>query len=172
MYERYYGLRERPFKLTSNQRYLMLTSMHAEGLSTLQYGITHRLGIIVLSGEAGTGKTTVVRAAMASQPSGRFVLVNNSLLSSAEFCQTVGDGFGLSDADMSSKPRFLSPEAHARGQRRSGPPGGARRRRSTRAASEVLEEIRLLQTSRPTTSLLPVVLVKGADERPNTICAG
>src|SRR6266550_4646817 len=52
MYERYYGLRQRPFNLTSNPRYLLLTSAHAEALSSLQYGIGSRLGIIVLVGEA------------------------------------------------------------------------------------------------------------------------
>lgn len=160
MYERYYGLRERPFNLTSNPRYLMLTSMHAEGLSTLDYGISNRLGIIVLSGEAGTGKTTVVRAAIASQPTGRFVLVNNPLLSSAEFFQHVGDGFGLSESDMTSKTRFLTAlrrtledlaetrsqvalivdEAHA-------------------LPREVLEEIRLLANiETDDIKLLPVVL--------------
>jgi general secretion pathway protein A len=171
MYEPYYGLRERPFKLTSNPRYLLLTSMHAEGLSTLQYGISNRLGIIVLSGEAGTGKTTVVRAAIASQPSGRFVLMNNPLLSAAEFCQYVGDGFGLSDAEMSSKPRFLTAlrrtledsaeaghhvalvvdEAHA-------------------LPREVLEEIRLLANiETDDVKLLPVVMAgqPELDERLN-----
>ena len=109
MYERYYGLRQRPFNLTSNPRYLLLTSAHAEALSSLQYGIGSRLGIIVLVGEAGTGKTTVIRAAMASQPPGaQFVVMNNPLLSRTEFFQHLAQGFGLTDAAVGSKTRFLS----------------------------------------------------------------
>src|SRR5947207_6112422 len=109
MYERYYGLRQRPFNLTSNPRYLLLTSAHAEALSSLQYGIGSRLGIIVLVGEAGTGKTTVIRAAMASQPPGaQFVVMNNPLLSRTEFFQHLAQGFGLTDGAVGSKTRFLS----------------------------------------------------------------
>src|SRR5438093_2920851 len=108
MYERYYGLRQRPFTLTSNPRYLLLTPAHAEALSSLQYGISSRIGIIVLLGEAGTGKTTVIRAAMASQPAGNhFVQMNNPLLSKSEFFQHLAQGFGLSDEAASSKTRFL-----------------------------------------------------------------
>src|SRR5947207_10743209 len=109
MYERYYGLRQRPFNLTSNPRYMLLTSAHAEALSSLQYGISSRLGIIVLVGDAGTGKTTVIRAAMASQPPGaQFVVLNNPLLSRNEFFQHLGQGFGLTDDVIGSKTRFLS----------------------------------------------------------------
>src|SRR5438876_10521699 len=109
MYERYYGLRERPFNLTSNPRYLMLTATHAEALSTLQYGISSRSGIIVLVGEAGTGKTTVIRAAVASQaPGGHLVLMLNPLLTRSDFFLQLARGFGLSEEATASNTRFLS----------------------------------------------------------------
>src|SRR6185295_13003063 len=65
MYEHFYGLRERPFDLTPNPRYLFLTNRHREALGNLEYGIAARKGITVLTGEAGTGKTTLVRTALA-----------------------------------------------------------------------------------------------------------
>src|SRR5438477_12626036 len=109
MYEQYYQPRQRPFNLSSNPRYLLLTPAHAEALSSLQYGIGSRIGILVLLGEAGTGKTTVIRAAMASQPAGgHFVLINNPLLTRDEFFQHLAHGFALSDAAAASKTRFLS----------------------------------------------------------------
>jgi general secretion pathway protein A len=108
MYERYYGLRERPFELTSNPRYLLLTPTHTEALSMLQYGIRGRKGIVVLTGEAGTGKTTVIRAAMASQPHGQFVVINNPFLTKSEFAQHLADGFSLGEEAAASKTRFLS----------------------------------------------------------------
>src|SRR6266542_4256790 len=126
MYERYYGLRQRPFNLTSNPRYLLLTSAHAEALSSLQYGISSRIGIVVLIGEAGTGKTTVIRAAIASQPAGgQFVVMNNPILSRSEFFQFLTHGFGLSEEAAASKTRFLSEltqtlEGSVRGGRQTG----------------------------------------------------
>ena len=59
MYEGFYGLRERPFELTPNPQYLLLTKAHREALGNLEFGIQARPGITVLTGEAGTGKTTL-----------------------------------------------------------------------------------------------------------------
>ena len=56
MYERFYDLRERPFDLTPNPRYLLLTDTHREALGNLEYGISARKGITVSAGEAGTVK--------------------------------------------------------------------------------------------------------------------
>ena len=67
MYEAFYGLRERPFELTPNPRFLLMTPRHREALTTLEYGLTARTGIALLVGEAGTGKTTIVHAALQSQ---------------------------------------------------------------------------------------------------------
>ena len=65
---------------------MYLSSRHEEALSTLQHGISERKGITVLVGEAGTGKTTLIRAALASfkSPHARLVYVNNPLLSPVE----------------------------------------------------------------------------------------
>ena len=87
MYEQYFGLNERPFDLTPNPRYLFLTDKHREALSHLEYGISGRKGITVLTGEAGTGKTTLVHTALAHQreENARTVYLSNPLLSRAEF---------------------------------------------------------------------------------------
>ena len=61
MYEQFFGLAERPFDLTPNPRYLLLTPSHREALANLDYGISSRKGLIVVIGEAGTGKTTLLR---------------------------------------------------------------------------------------------------------------
>jgi len=161
MYERYYGLRQRPFTLTSNPRYLLLTPAHAEALSSLQYGLGSRIGIIALLGEAGTGKTTVIRAAMASQPApSQIVQINNPVLSRAEFFQHLAQGFGLSDETAASKPRFLSEltrtleESVAQGRQT-----GLIVDEAHALPFEILEEIRLLANiETDDEKLLPVVL--------------
>ena len=66
MYEQYYGLRERPFDLSPNPRFLFLSNRHREALTHLRYGLSGRPGLTVLIGEAGTGKTTLVKAALQS----------------------------------------------------------------------------------------------------------
>jgi general secretion pathway protein A len=161
MYERYYGLRQRPFNLTSNPRYLLLTAAHAEALSSLQYGISSRLGIIVLVGEAGTGKTTVIRAAMASQPPGaQFVVMNNPLLSRTEFFQHLAQGFGLSDDAASSKTRFLSDLTQVLEESaQSGRQTALIVDEAHALPYEILEEVRLLANiETDEDKLLPVVL--------------
>ena len=61
MYEQYFGLRERPFDLSPNPRFLFLSKKHAEALAHIRYGLSGRPGVTVLTGEAGTGKTTLLR---------------------------------------------------------------------------------------------------------------
>jgi len=68
MYESFFELDELPFELTPDPRFLWLSESHQEGLASLYYGITRRKGFILLTGEIGTGKTTLLRAAIDSIP--------------------------------------------------------------------------------------------------------
>jgi general secretion pathway protein A len=68
MYESFFGLRELPFSLTPDPRFLWLSDTHEEGLATLIYGITRHKGFLLLTGEVGTGKTTLLRAALREIP--------------------------------------------------------------------------------------------------------
>ena len=61
MYLRFYGLREAPFNPTSDPRFLYQSASHREGLAQLLYGVSERKGFVVLTGEIGTGKTTLLR---------------------------------------------------------------------------------------------------------------
>src|SRR5512139_724398 len=109
MYESYYGLRERPFDLTPNPRYLFLTAKHREALSNIEYGVIGRKGITLIIGEAGTGKTTLIRAALDAirRPQVCAVYMSNPTLTRGEFYEFLAVGFGLSDAAASSKAYFL-----------------------------------------------------------------
>jgi len=108
MYEDFYGLRERPFDLTPNPKYVVLTDSHREVLLNLEYGIASRKGITLLIGEAGSGKTTMIRAAMDRQPvKVHCVHLHNPTLSRSEFNEMLAVRFGLSDAAGSSKAAML-----------------------------------------------------------------
>jgi type II secretory pathway predicted ATPase ExeA len=108
MYEEFFGLRERPFDLTPNPRFLVMTESHREVLLNMEYGIASRKGITLLIGEAGSGKTTVIRAAMEKQPQKvHCVHLNNPTLSRAEFNQLLATQFGLSERAAESKAIML-----------------------------------------------------------------
>src|SRR5580765_3752381 len=98
MYEQFYGLSARPFDLTPNPRYLVLTSEHREALSNLEYAIGNRTGLTLLLGEAGTGKTTIIRAAIERQPTPTHcVHLHNPALTRVEFVHILAAQFSLSD---------------------------------------------------------------------------
>ena len=61
MYEVFYGFKEKPFSLTPDPAFLYLGSRHSTGLTMLQYGLTNRAGVTILTGEVGSGKTTLIR---------------------------------------------------------------------------------------------------------------
>jgi len=108
MYEEFFGLRERPFDLTPNPKFLVLTASHREVLLNLEYGIASRKGITLLIGEAGSGKTTVIRAAMEKQPvKVHCVHLHNPTLSRPEFNEMLASRFGLSDQARASKGAML-----------------------------------------------------------------
>ena len=90
MYAEYYGLKELPFALTPDPRYIYFTPSHTEVMANLHYGIESGKGLIVVTGEVGTGKTTILRWMM--QRLDRTVLVAyifNPRLSVPEFYQHV-----------------------------------------------------------------------------------
>jgi len=108
MYEQFFELSERPFDLTPNPKFLVLTDSHREVLRNLEYGIASRKGLTVLIGEAGSGKTTMIRSAIARQPTQvHCVHMHNPTLSRQEFVETLALEFGLSAEARASKALML-----------------------------------------------------------------
>jgi type II secretory pathway predicted ATPase ExeA len=110
MYQEFFGLRELPFELTPNPRYVFLTDRHREALSNLQYGLSSHKAVTLLIGEAGTGKTTLLQTVLSSEVCRniRCVYVNNPALTREEFVETLARGFGLSAAAATSKATMLA----------------------------------------------------------------
>ena len=108
MYEEHFGLSARPFDLTSDPRFWVFTTVHQEALSNLQYGIASAKVVTLLVGEAGTGKTTILRAAIDKQPiHTHAVHLENPALTRAEFVQMIAAKFALSDHARKSKTDLL-----------------------------------------------------------------
>ncbi len=85
MYEGFYGLREKPFALTPDPRYLFLSPAHREALDHLVYGIRQREGFIAICGDVGTGKTTLCRTLLGRlDATTKTALILNPVLSITE----------------------------------------------------------------------------------------
>ena len=96
MYCQFYGLRERPFNVTSDPAFFYLSKKHKEALSHLAYGVSQRKGIIVLTGEVGTGKTTLCRyflGQLGRKVKTAFIL--NPYFSELELLEAIVDDFGI-----------------------------------------------------------------------------
>jgi general secretion pathway protein A len=162
MYEQYYGLRERPFELSPNPRFLFLSKGHREALLHLRYGLTGRPGVTLLVGEAGTGKTTLVRAALqsANGQAATIVHLSNPTLTRQEFYEYLALGFAFGLEATTSKSAFLRELENALSARATG--GGVLALIVDEAQSlphELLEEIRLLTNTESNGQALAVVLV-------------
>lgn len=162
MYQHFYGLRELPFELTPNPKYLFLTRQHREALSTLIYGLASAKGVTALIGEAGTGKTTLLHAALRSEQCRNVscVYLMNPTLTREEFVEMLSVRFELSAHAARSKAAMLNElETVLRERRARGEITALLVDEAQSLSGELLEEIRLLANSETTTEkLLPLVL--------------
>lgn len=122
MYLQFYGLQDIPFSLTPDPRFLYFTASHREVMANLHYGIQHGKGLIVVTGEVGTGKTTMLRAMLSRLD--RSVLTANIFnpgLTVPEFYEHLAADFELapytSKSDLLMKLGRLLMMRHSRGLR-------------------------------------------------------
>ncbi|HEU5135485.1 MAG TPA: AAA family ATPase [Steroidobacteraceae bacterium] len=102
MYAPFFGLNEKPFSITPDPHYLFLSGRHAEALAHLVYGINEAGGFIQLTGEVGTGKTTVVRSLLTQAPKhAEIALILNPRMTPAEFLLAICEELGIGVADGS-----------------------------------------------------------------------
>ena len=164
MYLSFYGLVEKPFSITPDPRYLFLSGRHAEALAHLVYGIDEAGGFIQLTGEVGTGKTTIIRSLLARQPDkAEIALILNPRMAAAEFMLTLCEELGIlvpDSAETSVKDlidilnRYLL-RAHSEGRRVVLVVDEAQT-----LAPELLEQVRLLTNlETETQKLLQIILI-------------
>ncbi len=162
MYESFYGFREAPFELTSNPRFLFFTAQHREVLCNLEYGLSTAKPVTVLIGDAGTGKSTLLRAVLDSEVCRRVMclLIDNPTLTRAEFFETLATRLEFGVESQRSKPSFLSPlEPLLRRRQAEGQITALVIDEAQALPDEILEEIRLLANMEsPAGKLLPVLL--------------
>jgi general secretion pathway protein A len=164
MYTSFFGLQEKPFAITPDPRYLYLSERHAEALAHLLYGINEAGGFIQLTGEVGTGKTTVIRSLLEQLPGhAEVALILNPRVTPAEFLLTICEELHLpvpessrdsTKALMDQLGHYLL-EAHARGRRVVLIVDEAQN-----LSAQTLEQVRLLTNlETATTKLLQIILI-------------
>jgi general secretion pathway protein A len=124
MYTNYFGLKENPFSIAPDPRYLYMSELHREALAHLLYGIASDGCFILLTGDVGTGKTTVCRCLLAQLPSNTDVaLIVNPRLTVLELLQTICDELGIPmEKGVTSVKAYIDKlnsyllEAHAHGR--------------------------------------------------------
>ena len=166
MYRDFYVLKEIPFGLTPNPKYIFKTESYLEVIANLKYCISHYKGLVVVTGEVGTGKTTTLRSMM--QQLGHEVLavyILNPFLTVPEFYEQLTSSLKLGLSPKASKPEILNTLAIYLSQRH------VRGLRTVLIADEahglspiVLEEIRLLANLETNTEKLLQIVLCGQPE--------
>ena len=109
MYESFYGFAEKPFSLTPDPKYLYRSESHANAFDLLQYAIRRREGFVVVTGDIGTGKTTLCRAVLEEIDRTTFTaLVLNPFLTEEDLLKRILQDFGVVSREEAKAGRFAS----------------------------------------------------------------
>ena len=161
MYLSFFGLREKPFGPTPDPRFLYLTPGHREALAQLVYGVQEGAGFVVLTGEVGTGKTTLVQALCRrfdSQTTVAFVV--NSTLSFDELLDCALQDFGIKTTGATRSQRLIALKEFLLARDRADERAVLILDEAQNFSVQTLEGIRLLTNFETTTrKLLQVILV-------------
>lgn len=126
MYTSFFGLNEKPFSITPDPRYLFMSERHGEALAHLVYGVTESGGFVQLTGEVGTGKTTLVRTLLLNRmpDNADVAVVLNPQITANEFLLTICEELGIDIPDRTDSIKALTDalnhhllSAHAQGRR-------------------------------------------------------
>jgi general secretion pathway protein A len=161
MYHAHYGLLRSPFEMTPDPAFLWMSDAHSEGLATLVYGVKARKGFVLLTGEVGTGKTTLLHALLSQlDRSTLAAFVFNPRLEPLDFFRVLFDELGI-ETPCATKAEFLIALNHFLIARlEQDQPTLLIIDEAQNLSAEMLEEVRLLSNlETPSSKLLQIMLV-------------
>ena len=166
MYTQFYDLRERPFDLSPSSRFLYLGETHKEALALLTYGLREQKGFGLLTGEVGTGKTTIVHALLAGlYQNVRLVHLSNPLMSPREFLDYLARKVLGRETPFLSKAEFLIDfETFLLDCQKSGKSFLIIIDEAHKVSFQLLEEIRLLSNMETAEGKLMTIFLVGQPE--------
>lgn len=171
MYLAFYGFREAPFSPTPNPRFLFQSARHREVLAQLTYGVRERKGFIVLTGEIGTGKTTLLRTLLdrVDPAAHRVAYVHNSALSTDGLLEYILQDWGVKSTATSRAQRLFELNEFLIDQHRQGFFPVLIVDEAQNLEVETLEAIRLLSNFETTQEKLMQILLVGQPELRETL---
>jgi general secretion pathway protein A len=167
MYLEYFGLREFPFSLAPDPRFLFLSAQHREALAHLLYGVRSEGGFVQLTGEVGTGKTTVCRCFLEQLPPGtRAAVILNPALTAAELLAAICDEFQIArpDGPASVKGSLDAINGFLLGVHAAGEKAVLVIDEAQNLGADVLEQVRLLTNLETSSRKLLQVILMGQPE--------
>jgi general secretion pathway protein A len=165
MYLKYFELTEKPFELTPDPKFLFLTPGHREALAQLTYGVQERKGFILMSGEVGTGKTTLLRSLLHRHGSQvEYAFIMNSTLPFDEILEYALADLGVADPRGSRAQRLMALNRFLIEQHRAGRTTILVIDEAQNLSVEALEEIRLLSNFETSSGKLLQIILSGQPE--------
>jgi general secretion pathway protein A len=165
MYLNFYGLREAPFSPTPDPKFLFQSARHKEALAQLIYGVRERKGFLVLTGEIGTGKTTLLRALLERSDNTMHVAyVHNSALDIQGLLEYVLQDWGVKSTGVTHAQRLFELNEFLIDQHRQGLSPVLVVDEAQNLAVETLEAIRMLSNFETTSQKLMQILLVGQPE--------
>jgi len=161
MYCSFYGIQEKPFSITPDPKYLYLGKTHQEAFAHLVYGIRERGGFIVVTGDIGTGKTTLCRALLTHLDADmRVAFIFNPTLSALELLKTINEDLGIRSEGTTQKELIDELNGFLLEQRKQGKNTVLIIDEAQNLDMEVLEHVRLLSNlETDTEKLLQIILI-------------
>jgi general secretion pathway protein A len=166
MYERYFNLKDQPFRLTPDPAYLFLGTKHREGFAHLLFAMREGSGFVAVTGEVGTGKTTLVRALLSETRNDNIAVsyIFNPVLSPTELLQTLNAEFGLPSRTTSKKQLTDTLNRFLLAQKADGGRAVVIVDEAQNLDREVLEQLRLLSNLETETEKLMQIILLGQPE--------
>ena len=166
MYCEFYNLTEKPFTLTPNPDFIFLSKNHKEAFAHLLYGIDHHVGFIELTGEVGTGKTTVIRTLLGqlNPENYRSALIFNPFISALSLMQTINREYGISWENLTGAELLDSLNQFLLEQNMAGRTVVLVIDEAQNLTPEVLEQIRLISNLETKNDKLIQIVLVGQSE--------
>ncbi len=165
MYERFFDLDDQPFRLTPDPKYLYLSEKHREAYAHLLYALQEGSGFVAVTGEIGTGKTTLVRALLHESPASISVAyIFNPVLTASELLQTINGEFGLPSRSSNKKELVSSLNEFLLAKKAEGGRAVVIVDEAQNLDPMVLEELRLLSNLETETDKLLQIILLGQPE--------
>ena len=165
MYNRFFGFKERPFKLVPNPEYLYLSRIHEEVLAHLNYAVGYGEGFVEITGEVGTGKTTLCRMFLESlDENTEAAYIFNPKLDALQLLKAINDEFGIPSDTNSIKTLIDRLNAFLLEKKSQGKYVIMLVDEAQNLSADVLEQLRLLSNMETTTSKLFQIILVGQPE--------